>query len=333
MNGKTLTISVAAYNVEKYIETTLLSLTRCAYIDEIEVLVIDDGGKDGTVEIARRYACLYPDSIKVIHKENGGYGSTVNYSMKNASGKYLKLLDGDDWYETASLDLLIPKLRELNSDVVVTDYKRCFPDKTETVSYSKYFQSDSEVKLSKQAHMPLMHMWALMFKTEIIREANFALPEKVFYSDVMFATLPFAKAATLSYFNLPVYNYRCGRDEQSVSKSSRIKHYKDAVIVTQDEARYFERQKNCNNCNNREYIRDRIAVSYLDAVKTLMYLPSSKENLGRIITCEQEMRTISDEIFHRCLHCSAGRRMALSLGILRSTKYKMYRVFKKTGLF
>ena len=45
------------------------------------------------------------------------------------------------------------------------------------------------------------------------------------------------------------------------------------------------------------------------------------------------MRTISDEIFHRCLHCSAGRRMALSLGILRSTKYKMYRVFKKTGLF
>ena len=93
---KILTISVAAYNVESYIAENLDSILITDVRDEIEVLVVDDGGNDGTLEIARKYEEQYPGIIRAVHKENGGYGSVQNYTMQNASGRFFKILDGDD---------------------------------------------------------------------------------------------------------------------------------------------------------------------------------------------------------------------------------------------
>ena len=69
-------------------------------MDKLEVFVVDDGGIDGTLKIAQKYQKKYPGTFYAVHKENGGYGSTVNYSIAHATGKYFKLLDGDDWFNT-----------------------------------------------------------------------------------------------------------------------------------------------------------------------------------------------------------------------------------------
>ena len=73
--NKILTVSVASYNVEAYIGENLDSILSCEAKDDIEIFVVDDGGKDGTIEIARKYEEQYPDIVHVIHKENGGAGS------------------------------------------------------------------------------------------------------------------------------------------------------------------------------------------------------------------------------------------------------------------
>ena len=104
---KILTISIAAYNMEQYIEHTLNSLIDEHIIDLLEIFVVDDGSMDRTLEIAMQYAKRYPQSIYPIHKENGGYGSTINTSVKLATGKYFKLLDGDDWYAKENLPAFI----------------------------------------------------------------------------------------------------------------------------------------------------------------------------------------------------------------------------------
>ena len=76
---KLLTISIAAYNVGKFLKKTLDSLCCNEEIRElVEVLVQDDGSNDDTFEIARQYEEKYPTMVKAIHKENGGYGSTIN---------------------------------------------------------------------------------------------------------------------------------------------------------------------------------------------------------------------------------------------------------------
>ena len=119
---KILTISVAAYNVESYIAENLDSILITDVRDEIEVLVVDDGGNDGTLEIARKYEEQYPGIIRAVHKENGGYGSVQNYSMQNASGRFFKILDGDDWVDREGLTKLVEYLRDTKADAVVTDY-------------------------------------------------------------------------------------------------------------------------------------------------------------------------------------------------------------------
>lgn len=91
---KVLSISIAAYNVEKYILKTLDSLVDPAILDKIEVLIEINGATDSTEAIVQPYIDKYPNTFKLIRRnENGGYGATINMSMDAATGKYFKLLD------------------------------------------------------------------------------------------------------------------------------------------------------------------------------------------------------------------------------------------------
>ena len=76
--NKILTVSVAAYNVEKYLDQTLSTLNDKRLIEDIEVLIIDDGSKDHTKDIALEYQAMAPEIFKYIAKDNGGHGSTIN---------------------------------------------------------------------------------------------------------------------------------------------------------------------------------------------------------------------------------------------------------------
>ena len=120
---KILTVSIAAYNMEKYIRRALDSLIDERIIHDLEVFVIDDGGSDSTLDIAKEYASKYPNSIFPVHKENGGYGTTVNYSIQYANGKYFKLLDGDDWFDKNGLYELVNRLKKADSDIILTNYQ------------------------------------------------------------------------------------------------------------------------------------------------------------------------------------------------------------------
>ncbi len=94
---KLLSIAVPSYNSEKFLAATLDSLLG---YDDVEVIVINDGSKDGTINIANEYKAKYPDYFKVIDKENGGHGSGLNDAYKIAEGLYFKCCDSDDKLST-----------------------------------------------------------------------------------------------------------------------------------------------------------------------------------------------------------------------------------------
>ena len=71
--------------------------------DRMEIIIIDDGSKDRTGEIADRYAAEQPDIVRVIHQENGGHGEGINQGVRHATGRYFKVVDSDDWVDPASL--------------------------------------------------------------------------------------------------------------------------------------------------------------------------------------------------------------------------------------
>ena len=81
---KLLTVTIPCYNSEKYMEKCIESLLPGG--EDVEIIIVNDGSKDRTAEIADRYGAQYPSIVKVIHKENGGHGSAVNAGIANATG-------------------------------------------------------------------------------------------------------------------------------------------------------------------------------------------------------------------------------------------------------
>ena len=81
MSEKILTVVVPSYNVEAYLEETLASFIHPDILEDLEVLIVNDGSVDRTEEIGKRYESEYPETFRVITKVNGGHGSTINWSV------------------------------------------------------------------------------------------------------------------------------------------------------------------------------------------------------------------------------------------------------------
>ena len=110
MDEKILTVTIPSYNVEAYLEDCLESFVNSEVMDDIEVLIVNDGSSDNTVKIAQRYVDKYENTFRLINKENGGHGSTINTGVREAKGKYFKVVDGDDWVDTRSFIHLVKVL-------------------------------------------------------------------------------------------------------------------------------------------------------------------------------------------------------------------------------
>lgn len=119
---KLLTLAIASYNMEEFLDKCLESVSEPDIPDSLEVIVINDGSKDRTSSIAHIYEKLRPDIIRIVEKENGHYGSCINKALELATGKYFRPLDADDWVNIDSLIRLLDKLSTCNADLVITEF-------------------------------------------------------------------------------------------------------------------------------------------------------------------------------------------------------------------
>ena len=120
-----LTVILPAYNTERYIDESILSIVRQSFGD-FELLAIDDGSTDQTLEILRLYSVRDP-RIKVVAHDNWGMGHSLNHAIGLANGKWIARLDADDLMEPNRLERQIAFVRE-NPDLVVTSCLATFID-------------------------------------------------------------------------------------------------------------------------------------------------------------------------------------------------------------
>lgn len=318
---KILTVSVAAYNVEQYIDETLGSLCDPDIIDALEVFVVDDGGKDNTVALAQKYADLYPDSIHIVHKENGGYGSTVNYSLEHATGRYFKLLDGDDFYDTEGLKELVDYLRDCTIDVVVTKVKTGFDKDTMRFMGGLNFNiyAGQTLQLDRFKSRMNIGMWHITYRTEMLRATGLRLPEHRLYTDGLYALIPFATAETMVLLPCSVYCYRIGRDEQSISTKSRTKHAQDMFDNFEDYLAFYAASQDSPNI---ELIKQRITKSYSKLLRTVFLLPINRENKRRTIQYEKRMAEIAPDIYENVVR--VGKKAGQFIKLMRLGHYLPY---------
>lgn len=82
--SKVLSVAIPSYNAEKYLEQDIPSFLREDLLEDLEVLIVNDGSRDGTREVGERFAAQYPMCVKVVNKENGGHGSAINAGLREA---------------------------------------------------------------------------------------------------------------------------------------------------------------------------------------------------------------------------------------------------------
>ena len=321
---KILTVSVAAYQVENYIEENLSSMISEYLVDKIEVFVVDDGGRDKTLEIAQKFKKKYPDCIHAVHKQNGGYGSVYNYVIEKASGKYFKLLDGDDWFNTKELESLVAKLEKCDADVIAMNYCKG-PSKEELEPVIINENKDNYVvKLENFSSKLAIGMWALAYKTELLKKSGMKLPEHMLYTDQIYSSVPFATAKTICFFNDTVYCYRVGRDGQSVSRDSRIKHEEEMLSSTRFLIDFYEKQKKKGN-PNCDYLANRISRYHVISLKTIMLSKITKENYRKLKSFDKTVAKKSKDIYN--LSTDSGDSGKL-ISLLRKTNYNAYWLLK-----
>ena len=227
---KLLSVCVPSYNVQRCLDRCLYTLTACKYAPYMDIIVVDDGSKDSTLEIAKEYEKRYPGIVKAIHKENGGHGSTINVAMDLAVGKYFRVLDSDDWIDSTALDDILRKVKSgaIDTDMISANYHivslengTCTPIEQDcVVEYDKALDF-SEIDTDKV----YFTMAGSMIKTDAIRKMNMKLQEKTFYVDVEFILFPIPYIETVTFVDNFVYKYSQGSTEQSVYVPNMVKRY------------------------------------------------------------------------------------------------------------
>lgn len=227
---KILTVVIPAYNVEKTLQKTIDSLlvpdlTQRSMLD---LLIVNDGSSDGTESIARRYENENRGIVRVYSKENGGHGSTINVGIEQAMGKYIKIVDGDDWLDTVALEKYIQILLSTDADMVATDYCRYYMEdcRTETVKASTlpYNQIVNIKDIWCKFHFQ-MHSYAV--KTYLLRKLKYRIDEHCFYVDTELNMLVAMSIQTVLYSKIILYVYRLQQKSQSVSAEGWMRHYRD----------------------------------------------------------------------------------------------------------
>lgn len=230
--GKILTISIAAYNVEQYINKAISScILSEEYRNLVEVIVVNDGSKDATLALAKHFQTQYPDIVKVIDKKNGGYGSTINAAVKEANGKYFKLLDADDWLDVENLEYLVKRLENTEEDMILTDFLEYYGEKENNIVNKYDLMEDCHIRIHEIKANTQFLMHGLCYKTQLLKERYIPITEHCFYTDMEYVMLYLPYIKSVRYFHKVVYIYRLNNCGQSVSVQGIKKHYEDSKKV------------------------------------------------------------------------------------------------------
>ena len=263
----------------------------------LDVIVVNDGSKDKTSEIAHRYADKYPGTFRVIDKQNGNYGSCINAGIKEAMGKYVRPLDADDYVAKENLPSIIRTLGEVDADVIITDFTEV-SDNCETLRERQFnLLTPNEVfTINESLCQYELPMHSLTYRTELLRNMGYQQTEGIFYSDQQWNFFPFKTVKTLYYLPLKLYQYVMGRDGQSVDPAVEQKHMDSNTTV-------FFSMIQCLSTVDKDSVTYKYMFHYLQRLSLHIYYavllaePYSHKNDELLRDVDNQLITFCPELY------------------------------------
>lgn len=225
-----LSIIVPVYNMGKYLSQCLSSVILSSYRGKYEVLVINDGSTDDSLKIAKEFEQDYPDIFVVINKKNGGYGSCFNIGLEKASGKYIKMLDSDDFFDCSVFSCYLNLLQHRDEDIIINDCIK-FDDK-KNIPIGLYInnqEAEGPLKSLDTELLNTLFTHNFTFKNKTLQGCH--CPEKIFYTDNIIYLYGISGAKSFYNSKLPIYYYRINRNGQSTDKNIIKQRYFDFFVM------------------------------------------------------------------------------------------------------
>ena len=318
-----LSVIVPAYNVEASLRKCISSLILPKEMrKEAEILIIDDGSLDTTPELAETWKKRYPEQIRVIHKENGGHGSAINTGIAAAKGKYLRVVDGDDWVDTQQFLSFVRKLKYLECDAVITR----FAIVTEQDGEKRKSVREPVLPRMKYGRIYLFQdicarsyikMHELTLRTALLKKHNVRVREHSFYVDMEYILYPIPYIRHLCVLPECVYQYRMGGQGQSVSLTGMQRNRIQHEVVLEDLLTFFRSQEEAGASKEiLLYLAGGIARMEANQIKLYLSCPTTPQWKNKLILLDRRIQREYPLIYRKM--------PKKSVWLLRLSRYRLY---------
>ena len=203
---KLLSVIVPVYNVEKYLDKCLDSLVNQT-LEDIEIIVVNDGTKDNSQTIIDRYVDKYPEKVRSFIKENGGLSDARNFGFQYASGKYLTFLDSDDYVDNDYYEVMLKKAIDEDLDLVVSDIQYYWEDGSRDPFIKEGLNNKANSDISKALFLSPLSVCNKLFKRELFESLNLRFYKNLWYEDIPVALMYFANCNKVGYNTTSRYHY------------------------------------------------------------------------------------------------------------------------------
>lgn len=303
--SKLLSIIIPTYNMESLLPRCLESLLVAQALERIEAIVVNDGSKDGSLSVAMRFREQYPDSVTVIDKPNGNYGSTINAALPVARGKYVKILDSDDWFDSSALIRFLDNLECIDTDMVITHFNTINEDSSKEVTkYNVYGKEPYTYghpymldDVLKEGYIRFFLMHSLTYRTEMLRDMGYRQTEGISYTDTEWDCYPVFCAHDIIFLDINLYQYNFAREGQTMNPKVIARSLDQLTTMTRQLIRFYSEYDLTTLSNIRlafikQYYANRIRLlykTYLLDIPREMFHPDELSKIDGELTqaCQQ----------------------------------------------
>jgi len=217
-----VSVIVPFYNVESYIRKCLETLVNQT-LDDIEIILVNDGSKDESEKIAKEFLEKYSKKIVYLEKENGGLSDARNYGLMYAKGEYIAFLDSDDYIELDMYEKLYKIAKRDNSDMVQCNFYWEYPNKRKIGKLVEFNTKNEMLEKTR------VEAWNKLIKREIIEKSDVKFPKGYRYEDVEFTYKLIPYIDKVSFINEPLIYYVQREGSISNSQNERTKEIFDIL--------------------------------------------------------------------------------------------------------
>ena len=222
-----LTIAVPIFNMEWCLEKNLATYDDPRLIGRVEVLCLNNASEDGSKAIIEKEVSARPEIFRLMDRDSRGYGSSINAALAAAKGRYFRIVDADDWVDTEELVKQADALETCEADVMLTDYRivdMSTGTETPVRAGDKGAPYGEVLTDCRWPGITLPSIHNITYRTGLLRECGFEMPDQRFFVDEQYVILPYLRARSVIYCPYDIYRYQVANPEQSTSPKNRAKY-------------------------------------------------------------------------------------------------------------